>query len=53
MALATWWITDPMRMLSSLPGFHAGITSDNATLARSNRIPIAEVLALQREGQRP
>lgn len=53
MALATWWRTDSLPSLPSVPGFHAAIAEDDAMLARLNRIALAEVHARRRDGHRP
>jgi GNAT superfamily N-acetyltransferase len=53
MALATWWNTDPLPALATLPGFRAEVAFDTAMLAGLNRFPIAEVLARRWEGHRP
>lgn len=53
MALATWWRTDSLPVLTALPGFHAEIASDDAMLAQLNCIPLAEARARRRDGHRP
>jgi GNAT superfamily N-acetyltransferase len=53
MALATWWNSDQLPNLLTLPGLRAGIAFDDAVLARLNRIPIDEVLARRLDGHRP
>ncbi|HWQ13114.1 MAG TPA: GNAT family N-acetyltransferase [Roseiflexaceae bacterium] len=53
MALATWWISDPLPGLRPLAGFTAALAEDDAALARLNRIPLEEVRARRAAGHRP
>lgn len=53
MALATWWNIDPLPHLPALPGFEAAVFSDDAMLARLNRLPLSEVQARRQAGHRP
>lgn len=53
MALATWWVPDPLPDLRPLPGFQAALAADDVELARLNDIPLAEVQARRQRGHRP
>ena len=44
MALATWWNTDPLPSLPSLPGFKVALAVDNHELAEINHIAHSEVM---------
>lgn len=53
MALATWWTQDALPDLPALPGFQVAIATDDLTLAKLNRLSVAEVRARREAGHRP
>lgn len=53
MALATWWISDPMTNLTPLPEFQVGITPNDVQLAAINRISVTEVEQRRQAGHLP
>ena len=53
MALAAWWVADPLPDLPALAGFRAVLASDDAELARLNRVSLEEVQARRQGGHRP
>lgn len=53
MALATWWVSDPLLDLTPLSDFHVALAADDAQLATINRITVAEVEQRRRAGHLP
>ncbi len=53
MALATWWVSDPLMQLTPLSGFHVRLSADDTQLAAINHITLAEVERRRRAGHLP
>jgi hypothetical protein len=53
MALATWWLGDPMPALPDLDGFWVVPATDDQELARLNTISLDEVQRRRQAGHRP
>jgi GNAT superfamily N-acetyltransferase len=53
MALATWWVSDPLMDLGPLTDFHVQLAADDAQLAAINRIPVTEVEQRRQAGHLP
>lgn len=53
MALAAWWLNDPLMDLPHTPDFHAGAADDDRMMAQINRISLEEVQARRTNGHRP
>ena len=53
MALATWWVSDPLMELAPLTNFHVQVAADDTRLAEINRITVAEVTQRRRAGHLP
>lgn len=53
MALATWWVSDPLPSVPALPGFEATLAPDDAALAWLNQLLLPEVQERRQAGHRP
>ena len=53
MALATWWVSDPLVDLAPLTDFHVRLATDDAQLATINHISVAEIAQRRRDGHLP
>ncbi len=53
MALAAWWKNDPLPLLRPVTNFKTAIMTDDAVMARLNRLDAAEVNNRRQQGHRP